>query len=138
MMMEENVTQSEEALNDNGAVKEAQASTPSHNRWWFLLAGGLFLLIVLALALGLGLGLRHNNSGALAAATASPSTPAGFPTPTGTPAAPLQPWRLDTLEYNLDLSWNVSAPPTTRIFNLTISEIKAAPDGEFLQVTSVR
>jgi hypothetical protein len=141
MMTEEKVTQSKEALSDNGAVKEPQASTASHKRWRFLLVGVVFLLIVLALALGLGLGLglRHNNNNALASApsTTVPASPVGTATPTGSPPSPLQPWRLDTLDYNLDLNWNVSAPPTTRIFNLTLSEIEAAPDGGFLHMTLV-
>jgi len=148
MTEEEKVTQSNEALNDNGAAKEPQASTASHKRWHFFLVGVVFFSIVFALALGLGLGLglKHHNNSALAAApsatlpASSPvgtPTTSGTPTPGGTPSSPLQPWRLDTLDYNLDLSWNVSAPPTTRIFNLTLSEIEAAPDGEFLHTTMV-
>ncbi|PMD54496.1 multicopper oxidase [Hyaloscypha bicolor E] len=38
-------------------------------------------------------------------------------------------WRRDPLEYNLDRSWDINAAPTTRVFNLTSSEIQAAPDG---------
>jgi hypothetical protein len=129
----------------NKATKEPQLSTiAGHKRWRFLLVGALFLLIVLALALGLGLGLglKNRDHSALAAAPSSTlvsttPNPTATSSPSSTPA-PLQDWRLDTLEYNLDLSWNISAPPTTRIFNLTLSEIEAAPDGEFLHITLVR
>jgi hypothetical protein len=141
-MTEEKVKQSNGTLSVDRAVKEPQPSKGSHKPWRFLLIGGLFLLIVLALALGLGLGLglkQHNNSDL---AVATPSTtivasPTPTPSPSGAPT-PLEPWRLDTSEYNLDLSWNISAPPTTRIFNLTVSEIEAAPDGKFLHMMLVR
>lgn len=139
-MLEEKVAKSKEALQEDGAVKKPQPLMGSHKRWRFLLVGGLFLLIVLALALGLGLGLglkRQDNS-ALAAAPSTTilASPTPTPSPSGVPT-PLQPWRLDTLEYNLDLSWNINAPPTTRVFNLTVSEIEAAPDGEFLKMMLV-
>lgn len=138
--MEEKITPSSETLGEDGAAKEPRPSTGSHKRWRFLLVGGLSLLVVLALALGLGLGLglKHHDNSALAAAPSTTIVVSPTPTvlPTGTPV-PLQPWRLDTLEYNLDLSWNISAPPTTRIFNLTVSEIEAAPDGKFLHMMLV-
>jgi hypothetical protein len=144
--MEEKVPPSNKALDDVGATKEPQPATiAGHKRWRLLLVGALFLLIVLALALGLGLGLglKNRDHSALAAAPSSTLVVSTTPNPTATSSpsstpAPLQDWRLDTLEYNLDLSWNISAPPTTRIFNLTLSEIEAAPDGEFLHKTLVR
>lgn len=33
------------------------------------------------------------------------------------------------MDYNLDMNWNLNAPPTTRTYNLVVSEIQAAPDG---------
>jgi hypothetical protein len=39
-------------------------------------------------------------------------------------------WRRDPQEYILDMNWDINAAPTTRVFNLTVSEIEAAPDGK--------
>lgn len=34
------------------------------------------------------------------------------------------------MDYSLDMNWDLNAPPTTRVYNLTVSEIQAAPDGK--------
>ena len=36
------------------------------------------------------------------------------------------------MDYSLDMNWDLNAAPTTRIYNLTVSEIQAAPDGKQL------
>jgi hypothetical protein len=144
----EKAAPSDETINGDGPIKKPRAEPPlvsyTRKQWRFVLAGGLFLAALLALALGLGLGLglkRQNDDQGALAATASSTTTAASPTPTlepsGAPASP-QSWRSATLDYDLDMSWNISAAPTTRIFNLTVSEIQAAPDGEFLLPVSVR
>ena len=85
------------------------------------------LVIALGLGLGLGLGLqKHAKSGSQPApnSTSSGSEPPSFA------SFEVPPWRQSTLAYNLSLdSWNFSAPPTTRVYNLTIGEIAASPDG---------
>jgi hypothetical protein len=132
----EKAAQSDEKINgDDADTKAKPMMNNSHRRWCFVgAAGALGILIVLALSLGLGLGLglkARNGQGALVATPSGSmiATPTSTEAPSNTPAAP-QPWRRDTLDYNLDLSWNISASPTTRIYNLTVSEIQAAPDGE--------
>ena len=97
-----------------------------------LIFGGLIVFVCVALALGLGLGLGLKKHGTTATASSSPTPSA---TSSGTPSQAsetLPPWRRDTAEYNLDMSWDINAAPTTRIFNLTMTEIQAAPDGQLL------
>lgn len=100
-----------------------------------LLFGGVitFVIIALALGLGLGLGLKHHIHGE-AAATNPTSRPAPSPSPTAPSDASenVQSWRRSTLEYDLDMNWDANASPTIRLFNFTISEIQAAPDGKIL------
>lgn len=104
----------------------------------YLFVGGITVVavVVLALALGLGLGLglkKHS-----AKATGQPQGSGGnasSPTPPNSYASPdLTYLRLDTKEYNLDMTdWDISAPPTTRTYNFTLSEVDAAPDGRWRQ-----
>jgi hypothetical protein len=98
----------------------------------------LFVVIVLALALGLGLGLglKHHHSTA-SSSTAPSSTASGSSPPlpsstvlSDTALGTVQSWRRDTADYNLDMNWDMNAAPTTRVYNLTVSEIQAAPDGK--------
>ena len=93
-----------------------------------LLSAILFLVITLGLGLGLGLGLKRNGS------KLTPPKPSAAPV-----SSPLQynispgneSWRRNTSEYLLDMTtWDINAPPTTRVYNFTISEIEAFPDGE--------
>ncbi|KAH8811565.1 multicopper like protein, partial [Xylogone sp. PMI_703] len=37
--------------------------------------------------------------------------------------------RRSVADYGLDMSWDINAPPTTRVYNFTITEVQAAPDG---------
>ena len=105
-----------------------------------LLFGGVvtFVIIALALGLGLGLGLKHRTHGE-AAATNPTSRPAPSPSPTAQSDASenVQSRRRSTLEYDLDMNWDVNASPTVRLFNFTISEIQAAPDGKILYLEYV-
>jgi hypothetical protein len=115
-----------------GLIQEKPApAKPSgrYGRLALLVAGAvMFVVVALALGLGLGLGLKHHHRGTAAATSSSP-TPTSSPA-NGTASETLQSWRRDTAEYNLDMGWDINAAPTTRVFNLTVSEIQAAPDGE--------
>ena len=116
-------------LSDVSGEKTGQKRRPS----WHLIGGIIIVaVIVLALALGLGLGLglkKHSNK-----ATARPQGTAGnasSPAPPNSYASQdLTPLRLDTKDYDLDMTeWDIAAPPTTRTYNFTLSEVEAAPDG---------
>jgi hypothetical protein len=114
---------------------EVAAGEAKHGRPILLLLGSavVFVVIALALGLGLGLGLKHHHNESPAATTSSSPTPTPSSSPINSTASEtLQSWRRDTAEYDLDMSWDLNAPPTTRIFNLTLSEIQAAPDGRLL------
>lgn len=97
-----------------------------------LLVGGIVVFVVVALALGLGLGLglglKHHSHAAATPTSSnlSPPTPSGGPT---VASENVESWRRATLDYSLDMTWDINAAPTTRVFNFTISEIQAAPDG---------
>lgn len=96
-----------------------------------LVAAAILVVLALALGLGLGLGLKHHHSN-------SSGPPATNSTNSTTPEEPsnaselVPPWRRATLDYTLDMGWDINAPPTTRVFNLTLSETDAAPDGMLL------
>ncbi|KKK25926.1 hypothetical protein ARAM_007152 [Aspergillus rambellii] len=84
----------------------------------------LFIMIALGLGLGLGLGLRsvHNH--------VHVSSKNATNTSTSDSLATNELWRLPASEYILDMeSWDLNAAPTTRVYNFTISEIDAFPDG---------
>lgn len=94
-----------------------------------------FVVVVLALGLGLGLGLKHKKAAAGGTQSSNGILPNSANGTSGTSpdisfARPS--WRRDPLEYELDMTWDINAGPTTRVFNLTVSEIQAAPDGNFL------
>jgi hypothetical protein len=47
-------------------------------------------------------------------------------------------WRLNASDYLLDMTaWDLNAPPQDRIYNFTISEIEAFPDGKYPSIDSV-
>lgn len=100
---------------------------------YFLAAAVLFVIIALGLGLGLGLGLKHHHHDPSTASSANPSSTPSSPSPSGvlstTALGTVQSWRRDTSEYSLDMNWDLNAPSTTRVYNLTVSEIQAAPDG---------
>ena len=98
-------------------------------------ASVVFVVLALSLGLGLGLGLKHHGSGNTVGASSTLSTSGTLPsaTPTNVPNAvslALPSWRRNPQEYVLDMDWDINAAPTTRVFNLTVSEIEAAPDGK--------
>lgn len=126
-------------LDDKRPAPANKAAADKHGRLLLLLGGAIvFIVVALALGLGLGLGLKRHHSASPAAAASSSPTTSSSPT-NSTASENLQSWRRDTAEYNLDMGWDINAAPTTRIFNLTVSEIQAAPDGEFpLDHTTVR
>jgi hypothetical protein len=120
-------------------VAAASKDAPSRP-WWrpaslAALVGcvALFIVVVLALGLGLGLGLglkRHSDK-STGANTNNSSTPTP-PLTTNNPALGNESWRLPASEYVLDIaSWDFNAPPTTRVYNFTLSEIEAFPDGKW-------
>ncbi|KAK9463448.1 multicopper oxidase-domain-containing protein [Lipomyces oligophaga] len=71
----------------------------------------------------MGIGLRNYQNAPSAASDSGTSTTSTLNYTVNTD------WRLDPSEYVLDTSWDSSAEPTTRVYNLTISEIVAWPDG---------
>ncbi len=97
---------------------------------WIVGAVVTFVVVALALGLGLGLGLRNKNN-----VDSSPApAPTGSPLP-GSGTAQLEDWRLDTKQYQLDMNWDLNAPPTTRHYDLVITEGQGWPDGGLIIVT---
>lgn len=89
-----------------------------------LLSAVLSVVIALGLGLGLGLGLKHHGSSF--APSNGTSSPVAYNPPLGN-----EPWRRNPSEYTLDTTmWDLNAPPTTRVYNFTISEVEGFPDGE--------
>jgi hypothetical protein len=119
-------------------VSEKQAGSKGHGFTRTVLLIGatvVFAVLALSLGLGLGLGLKHHGSGnTVGASSTSPTSgPSPSATPTNVPNAvslALPSWRRNPQEYVLDMDWDINAAPTTRVFNLTVSEIEAAPDGK--------
>ncbi|CZR51745.1 related to laccase precursor [Phialocephala subalpina] len=115
----------------SGAVGVAEqekprTAKPRFGKVFLLLSGLILVIVALALGLGLGLGLKHHHS------SSSSTEPSASATPSSTPSGiseNIPSWRRDPSEYNLDMDWDINAAPTTRIFNITVSEIQAAPDG---------
>jgi hypothetical protein len=98
----------------------------------FIGSAVIFFVVVLALGLGLGLGLKHKKAaaGGTQSSNGTLPNPANGTSGTSPDISFARPsWRRDPLEYDLDMTWDINAAPTTRVFNLTISEIQAAPDG---------
>jgi len=108
---------------------EESGKAPSRRPFSVLLVVLLFVVIALALGLGLGLGLGLKKH-AKPASQISPNPTTGSEEPSFA-SFEVQPWRQSTLGYNLSLDdWDFNAAPTTRVYNLTIAEIAAAPDGK--------
>jgi hypothetical protein len=114
-----------------GELQASPIGKRKYGRPLLLLVGAaiVFVALALGLGLGLGLGLKHHHHAASSSTSGLPpsSNPANVSSTTATGA--VQSWRRDTAEYNLDMNWDMNAAPTTRVFNLTVSEIQAAPDG---------
>ncbi len=133
------MTDSEPSPTGDGAISPPDPKQPPSKRLPLLLiAGGAVAFVVIALALGLGLGLglgHHSSSSPVSSPSSTSSGPAAvtaLPLP-GSGAdhnAKLEEWRLDPKNYILDMSWDLNAAPTTRHYDLVISEGKGWPDGE--------
>ena len=101
-------------------------------RWAPLIVVGVAIIVILALALGLGLGLglkkHHNHSSTTPVPSNGNSN--GTSSEDSNASKEVQSWRRSTEDYSLDMgTWNLNAPPTTRSYNLTVSEMSLAPDG---------
>jgi len=105
---------------------------------WFLVGSIIAaVVIVLGLALGLGLGLGLKKPSNKAAIT----QPSGVAANSSSPNAPdsyasqnISSLRSETQNYNLSMTdWDIAAAPAIRTYNLTLSEIDAAPDGRRLR-----
>jgi hypothetical protein len=133
----------DELLHGGGQTQEVEKplATPTRkSRKPFLFIGTVIIFVVLALALGLGLGLglKHKKASVGGGHSSNGTSPN---LTNGTGESPdisenIPSWRRNPLEYNLDMSWDINAAPTTRVFNLTVSEIQAAPDGIMIQCNS--
>jgi hypothetical protein len=127
----------DELLQGEGKVPAGEKSSgtttgKSRKTLLFLATAIALLIIALALGLGLGMGLRHKKASAGGGHSTSGISPNSTNGTSGTSpdiSENRPSWRRDPLEYNLDRSWDINAAPTTRVFNLTASEIQAAPDG---------
>ncbi|KAK9376557.1 Cupredoxin [Lipomyces chichibuensis] len=76
----------------------------------------------------MGIGLRKYQNSATPSSSSSPSSPGLGSNSTSTFTLP--DWKLDTsTAYRISKSWNSSATATTRVYNLTISEVAGWPDG---------
>jgi hypothetical protein len=110
-------------MDDKELVKGQNTRQPAGRRRGVTIVGIVAILITLALALGLGLGLglkkKHSSSTSSVDSISSLN---------------VQPWRQSTLEYDLSFSdWDLNAPPQTRSYNFTVSEININPDGTIAQ-----
>jgi len=89
------------------------------------------VVLALALGLGLGLGLKHSKSHS-PSSTSSPGNGTNSTNPSADALASLAvpPWRQNTEDYTLDFTdWDLNAPPTTREYHWTFTEVELAPDG---------
>ncbi|KAH8902464.1 multicopper like protein [Coniochaeta sp. PMI_546] len=125
------------ALPETGTLLGAKVK---RSRTTLIVVGAAVAVIVIALALGLGLGLGLRNRHETTLSPSSPpSTTSAVSAPTGSPlpgnggssaaSTSLEDWRLDPKSYVLDDRWDLNAAPTTRHFELVISEGQGWPDG---------
>jgi hypothetical protein len=125
-----------DTLSDDGVATDLNTRKSAWKRPSRLFIVGsiaLFVLIVAVLGLGLGLGVvRHLRAVAQPPMRPTPP-PLGSPLPgAGSGATVMEDWRRDPSDYVLDMNWDVGAPPTTRHYNLIITEGVGWPDGELL------
>lgn len=131
------VTMAEESDTEAKVVPPQQTKARSSLPIKTLLVALLVLITVLALALGLGLGLglglKHHGNKSNSSPSAANSTSSSSEGPS-LASFEVQPLRETTLNYSLDIpSWNFNAAPTTRTYNLILTESSGAPDGRRLQ-----
>lgn len=123
--MEKSISPPQKDVDTRGTERERRGHGP---RRLFLIAAAVLVVLALALGLGLGLGLKHHHNPS-SGPSATNSTNSTTPSEPSDASESVPPWRRATLDYTLDMDWDINAPPTTRVFNLTLSEIDAAPDG---------
>ena len=104
-----------------------------HVLFWAVLSVVLFIVLGLGLGVGLGLGLHKPARGFSSPVTgpdcACSACPCVVEDPRPDIPTNLPPWRLPDEEYQLSMDWDIYAAPTTRVYNFTVEEIQAAPDG---------
>lgn len=121
-----------------GCPVPSPAAVPrSKVRLLLVVVASAVIFIAMALGLGLGLGLdMHHRGGSMLSSTTPSATPSASAL-TYNPPIGNESWRLNTSEYFLDMTtWDLNAPPQDRIYNFTISEIEAFPDGECHGISS--
>ncbi|EXJ58514.1 hypothetical protein A1O7_05940 [Cladophialophora yegresii CBS 114405] len=99
----------------------------------------LVVVLALALGLGLGLGLKHSSRSNSDDSPGSP-LPSSPQTPSEDSQASLSvpTWRSNVEDYTLDTaSWDFHAPPTTREYKFTLSEVQLSPDGVFRTMIAI-
>jgi hypothetical protein len=134
--MKDDLQQAGGKVPEEGKLSEAAVNKPK-KPFLFIGVAVIFVVVALALGLGLGLGLKHNKAAVGGTQSSNGTSPNSTNGTSGTSPDISQnrpSWRRDPLEYDLDLSWNINAAPATRVFNLTVSEIQAAPDGNFIHL----
>ncbi|KAK9331793.1 Cupredoxin [Lipomyces starkeyi] len=78
----------------------------------------------------MGIGLRRYQNSATPSSSSSPSSSGPSLGANSTSTFTLPDWKLDTsTAYRISKGWNSSEPATTRVYNLTISEVTGWPDG---------
>jgi hypothetical protein len=113
-------------------AEKVTALNHSRKEFYLRCLGSALVFVVLALGLGLGLGLGLKHYGDKTTSTRPSASPAPSPAVYNTPLGN-QSWRRNTSEYTLDMTgWDLNAPPTTRSWNFTLSEIEAYPDGTYI------
>ena len=122
-------TSGKSALRNNHEqpYSEARAQQTRHSRRTRLLLCALVVVVVsLALGLGIGLGVSLNKS-----KHSTPHHPSSANSSSdGQASLTIPPWRSHVDDYNLDIkNWDFYASPTTRTYNLTVTELDLAPDG---------
>lgn len=130
--VQQNESPSSEMMPPEGSDPKPATKT-SRKKLFLLVVISLSLFVILSIGLGagLGLGLKHNGK-SVPSSTSSPS-------PSAPATSTLPSWRRDPSEYILDMdSWDINAPPTTRHFDFTVSEIEGYPDGELLEMRARR
>jgi FtsP/CotA-like multicopper oxidase with cupredoxin domain len=112
---------------DENSLEERKRS--SRRLWLLFGVGTIVVMLGFALGLGLGLGLKHVHNSSKSGGGAI-SQPSGAPTTPSQASLAIPPWRSNVEDYTLHIkSWDFNAPPTTREYNLTLSEVQLSPDG---------
>ncbi len=116
----------------NGSPEKQPLADPPTRRvpTWIIATSAVVVFLGLTLGLGLGLGLTRGRAGNVPPGPSAAASGTPLPGTAGTGSARLEDWRLDPGQYGLDMKWDISAPPTTRRYDLVISEGQGWPDGK--------